>query len=1219
MRRFTTVRNDISMEEILAVPPVQGLDIEAIFTRPDAAEVFSAVMALKNNRAPDIVGVQAEVLKAAVQHQEVLHKLTELVLRIWDGGDIPDHWLESLGCTIWKGKHPKCDTDNWRLINIIVISSKVVSKMAHWRMQKVAVQVWQQTQYGFRADMWTMDAGFVVLRLMEEFRTTKAIEGEDQYERYRNTLYMMFEDYSQAFDGVQRNVLWTVLEVTYGMPQQFVSMLRKFHDGFKTYTVVNNKYGGGFTTTSGVRQGCITGPDLWNNLFQVVMWAIARRVIRQNRAHGIAIRYNPDGVIRSRSEALQTVTSTDSVKDVSFADDAMVGVAGLNNTMVFDEFYAASKAFGLQVSLTNIAPNIGKDGKTVAMRVSRRDVGWQPRDGEDHITCGPAVIPLVENFVHLGMLRSTKNDLGVREDVERRIRKATSVMGTLEGVWRDKNLSRNTKARMMTLYALPTGLYGDSNWPLTRRCINRLRWWWNKMTRWVYGIHTYYFQDVGKTHDQLREELGIRDIMTYVRRRVIGQIGHIARMRPDNPAKQLMFGFVDERTRDKVIYRRGGRGRQSTRPPRMILNYYMDTLKTVMFPGFDIRIWQLQAQDKSFWQDVVRGATFELPRGGDGPRGPSAATVADRLRAEQLEAAGETTREMTVSGRTMVRSKCPLHCGWVGCNVMKHIASAHPLHPTIFRCSNCDRKFKFKDSMTRHLRNECIDAHSVTEVLESNVYKWDIRKKYLRTYAPGTPLPIRGDHHKPYPEGWLLSKRRKVTPDQRRVMLELGAVEDEDLRAEGIRVWNGKDGAELLQRSAERQQILDDAGVEDAEDLTPDQRRRFFRTMAFTNSDVYLGWGKNRLPLKGRPRVRNRVMRVRRCQRRCGWDDHVVSTRTTCPLHPNYQGPKPRGATFGSEEGRRWRVQQAEAARVLAEKRERIRVAQEASMVYPCPRGCGQSFSTKASMQDHKRSCLADGLLHVKRCTTPGCTFADADLTKLAKHSAKCRKSFLYQSPTGQACGFSVNNRVWSEENQRWEKKGHSAQNLWRNHLNRYSQTRQVDCDLCGEPHLVPWCLKSPRQMDRGFRCSDNFVCMHMGSADCRRWVPRDGGDLPEWMDEPYEVGPHRGIFEVTTEESTTEDGGNDDDDGHNENILEEAVEDAPDESANDDNDVDDEEPEPDIMGDTDYTAVTAEAEETGTAAQQQIDHPHINAWAAAPAPAEDQPAPDLLLLPPLP
>ena len=86
-------------------------------------------------------------------------------------------------------------------------------------------------------------------------------------------------------------------------------------------------------------KGCVKGPDLWNMLLQCLMWAIAIRMKRRDLQHGIDIRYSPDGIIRKRSMAMRVFTKEGNVKDVSFADDAAVG---LNNTGVYDEFYAAS-------------------------------------------------------------------------------------------------------------------------------------------------------------------------------------------------------------------------------------------------------------------------------------------------------------------------------------------------------------------------------------------------------------------------------------------------------------------------------------------------------------------------------------------------------------------------------------------------------------------------------------------------------------------------------------------------------------------------------------------------------------------------------------------------------------------------------------------------------------------------------------------------------------
>ena len=58
--------------------------------------------------------------------------------------------------------------------------------------------------------------------------------------------------------------------------------------------------------------------------------------------------------------------------------------------------------------------------------------------------------------------------------------------------------------------------------------------------------------------------------------------------------------------------------------------------------------------------------------------------------------------------------------------------------------------------------------------------------------------------------------------------------------------------------------------------------------------------------------------------------------------------------------------------------------------------------------------------------------------------------------------------------------------------------TRQVDCRWCGAPHLMPVCAKTPKQMGRHFRCSDNyFDTTSMGSARCRRL--RGADPLPDW------------------------------------------------------------------------------------------------------------------------
>ena len=378
------------------------------------------------------------------------------------------------------------------------------------------------------------------------------------------------------------------------------------------------------------------------------------------------------------------------------------------------------------------------------------------------------------------------------------------------------------------------------------------------MTRWCYGIHTYRFQDVGKNHRQLRKELGVQEIMVYVRRRVVAQIGHLARKSPQDPAKQLLFGFVSER--DRVFrYRRRGRGRQTTQPPKMIKKHYEDTLQEIVCEGFDFRMWPLLAQDRNYWKRLVKLTDFSEPIKGAGPQGPSTATTSRIRHTEELEEAGETETVMSATGRRSVRSKCPLRCGWRGCQITKHIAAAHPLHPVTFRCTGCDQSFDTRVSVNYHLRYECVEASIVTVIRQSNVYKWDTNAGFLRTYPPDAAHDA---SIKPYPEGWLTNKNPETKQQTREVMAELGAVQDDKPLAEGVRVWNGERGTEMVERSEQRQQILNEADTDDVDNLATAQRRMFYRTMACTHSGEHMGWGLPTEEDRWRaPRLRLRVRR----------------------------------------------------------------------------------------------------------------------------------------------------------------------------------------------------------------------------------------------------------------------------------------------------------------------------------------------------------------------
>lgn len=64
-------------------------------------------------------------------------------------------------------------------------------------------------------------------------------------------LYMVFIDFSKAFDSLSRQGLWSVLK-KYGCPDKFVNVVKSFHDGIQTSVTMYTSYKG-FQVTNGVK------------------------------------------------------------------------------------------------------------------------------------------------------------------------------------------------------------------------------------------------------------------------------------------------------------------------------------------------------------------------------------------------------------------------------------------------------------------------------------------------------------------------------------------------------------------------------------------------------------------------------------------------------------------------------------------------------------------------------------------------------------------------------------------------------------------------------------------------------------------------------------------------------------------------------------------------------------------------------------------------------
>lgn len=189
---------------------------------PTWEEFLQARSKLASGKAPDGSGVHAELLKALPTDGvglKILQAIFELTTNFWRG-HLTDRdlklWHTSILFPLYKGKGDYDLLDNWRGIVLLDIFSKLVSRILNARLLVLADLVCSDNELGYRKDRGTVDACFLLRRLMESWRTTDPVTpvAPDS----SDSLYLLFVDLQKAFDAVPRTLLWNLLSTKAHVP-----------------------------------------------------------------------------------------------------------------------------------------------------------------------------------------------------------------------------------------------------------------------------------------------------------------------------------------------------------------------------------------------------------------------------------------------------------------------------------------------------------------------------------------------------------------------------------------------------------------------------------------------------------------------------------------------------------------------------------------------------------------------------------------------------------------------------------------------------------------------------------------------------------------------------------------------------------------------------------------------------------------------------------------
>ena len=196
----------------------------------------------------------------------------------------------------------------------------------------------------------------------------------------------------------------------------------------------------------------------------------------------------------------------------------------------------------------------------------------------------------VENFKYLGVIISNE---GSKPEILSRIAKTTAALSRLKITLRDKNISLDSKVKLMRTLILSTFLYACESWTLTAEIQRRKQALDMRCYRRLLNIS--YKDHV--THEEVRNRIqnaiGVHDdLLTMVRKRKLRWYGHISRS--FGMAKTILQWTVKGARR---------RGRQKKR--------WEDNIKEWTGMGFGDSL--RAAEDRDRWNGIVAMSSM-VPR-----------------------------------------------------------------------------------------------------------------------------------------------------------------------------------------------------------------------------------------------------------------------------------------------------------------------------------------------------------------------------------------------------------------------------------------------------------------------------------------------------------------------------------------------------------------------------------------------------------------------------
>ena len=173
----------------------------------------------------------------------MLWKCYTQYLEIWKTQQWPQDWKRSVFIRIPKKGNAK-ECSNYHKIALISHASKVMLKILQARLQQYMNHELPDVQAGFRKGRGTRDQIANICWITEKAR------------EFQKNIYFCFIDYAKAFDCVDLNKLWKILQEM-GIPDHLTCLLRNLYACQEATVRTGHRTTHWFQIGKVICQGCI--------------------------------------------------------------------------------------------------------------------------------------------------------------------------------------------------------------------------------------------------------------------------------------------------------------------------------------------------------------------------------------------------------------------------------------------------------------------------------------------------------------------------------------------------------------------------------------------------------------------------------------------------------------------------------------------------------------------------------------------------------------------------------------------------------------------------------------------------------------------------------------------------------------------------------------------------------------------------------------------------